>query len=99
LGSGEEEGLAFGFARRGSGRAEVSNDGFKGRQETKVQQTVRLIENSALAKLSLHDPLYINCNKPGEEGVVPANLEQFYAVVGLERKLDALWGFVKSHLK
>ncbi|KAK4688634.1 ATP-dependent RNA helicase DDX10/DBP4, partial [Tremellales sp. Uapishka_1] len=54
---------------------------------------------AALAKVSLHDPLYINCNKPGEEGVMPANLEQFYAVVGLERKLDALWGFVKSHLK
>ncbi|WVQ85874.1 ATP-dependent RNA helicase DBP4 [Cryptococcus sp. DSM 104549] len=54
---------------------------------------------AALAKLSLHDPLYINCNKPGEEGVVPANLEQFYAVVPLERKLDALWGFIKSHLK
>lgn len=54
---------------------------------------------AGLAKLSLHDPLYINCNKPGEEGVMPSNLEQFYAVVGLERKLDALWGFVKSHLK
>ncbi len=54
---------------------------------------------ASLAKLSLHDPLYINCNKPGEEGVVPSSLEQFYAVVGLERKLDALWGFVKSHLK
>ncbi|ORY35831.1 P-loop containing nucleoside triphosphate hydrolase protein [Naematelia encephala] len=54
---------------------------------------------AALAKLSLHEPLYINCNKPGEEGVVPTNLEQFYAVVSLDRKLDALWGFVKSHLK
>ena len=54
---------------------------------------------ATLAKLSLHHPLYINCNKPGEEGVVPSNLEQFYAVVGLEKKLDALWGFVKSHLK
>lgn len=54
---------------------------------------------SALVKLSLHDPLYINCNKPGEEGVVPTNLEQYYAVVNLDRKLDALWGFVKSHLK
>lgn len=52
-----------------------------------------------LAKLSLHDPLYINTNKPGEEGVMPANLEQFYAVVPLDRKLDALWGFIKSHLK
>lgn len=54
---------------------------------------------AALAKLSLHDPLYINCNKPGEEGIMPAGLEQYYAVVPLERKLDALWGFVKSHLK
>ena len=54
---------------------------------------------SALAKLSLRDPLYINCNKKGEEGIVPSNLEQFYAVVPLDRKLDALWGFVKSHLK
>ncbi|EIW69833.1 hypothetical protein TREMEDRAFT_30305, partial [Tremella mesenterica DSM 1558] len=54
---------------------------------------------AALAKLSLHEPLYINCNKPGEEGVVPAGLEQYYAVVGLEKKLDVLWGFVKSHLK
>lgn len=54
---------------------------------------------AALVKLSLYDPLYINCNKAGEEGVVPTNLEQFYAVVGLEKKLDALWGFIKSHLK
>ncbi|KAK8850415.1 ATP-dependent RNA helicase DBP4 [Kwoniella newhampshirensis] len=54
---------------------------------------------AALAKLSLHDPMYISCNKPGEEGVMPSNLDQFYAVIGLERKLDALWGFVKSHLK
>jgi len=54
---------------------------------------------AALAKLSLNNPLYINCNNQGEEGVVPSNLEQFYTVVGLERKLDALWGFIKSHLK
>jgi ATP-dependent RNA helicase DDX10/DBP4 len=31
--------------------------------------------------------------------LMPAGLEQFYAVVDLDRKLDALWGFVKSHLK
>lgn len=54
---------------------------------------------ATLAKLSLHDPLYINTNKPGEEGVMPANLEQFYTVIPLERKLDALWGFIKTHLK
>lgn len=53
----------------------------------------------SLAKLSLKSPMYINVNKPGEEGVMPAKLEQYYSVVPLERKLDALWGFVKSHLK
>jgi ATP-dependent RNA helicase DDX10/DBP4 len=71
----------------------------KSERQTLLFSATQSSDLSALAKLSLHDPLYINCNKPGEEGVVPANLEQFYAVVGLERKLDALWGFVKSHLK
>lgn len=54
---------------------------------------------ASLARLSLHDPLYINCNKVGEEGVVPSNLEQYYLAIPLDKKLDALWGFVKSHLK
>lgn len=54
---------------------------------------------AGLAKLSLKDPLYINCNKAGEEGVMPTTLEQYYSVVPLARKIDALWGFVKSHLK
>lgn len=39
---------------------------------------------------------------PGQSStstLMPAGLEQFYAVVDLDRKLDALWGFVKSHLK
>lgn len=53
-----------------------------------------------LAKLSLNHPVYVNVNQPGEEGGhMPPGLEQYYAVVPLERKLDALWGFVKSHLK
>ena len=54
---------------------------------------------SALARLSLHDPMSININHTGEDGVVPSQLKQFYAVVPLERKLDALWGFVKCNLK
>jgi ATP-dependent RNA helicase DDX10/DBP4 len=52
-----------------------------------------------LAKISLKNPLYINVNRPGEEGVMPAGLTQMYAVVPLERKLDALWGFIKGHLQ
>lgn len=73
--------------------------GAKTDRQTLLFSATQTADLAALAKLSLHDPLYINCNKPGEEGVVPANLEQFYATIALDRKLDALWGFVKSHLK
>jgi ATP-dependent RNA helicase DDX10/DBP4 len=65
-----------------------------------------------LAKLSLNDPITVDVDshlggkdgesvEGGQGGQVhmPAGLEQYYAVVPLERKLDALWGFVKSHLK
>ncbi|ORX41183.1 P-loop containing nucleoside triphosphate hydrolase protein [Kockovaella imperatae] len=69
------------------------------RRQTLLFSATQSSDLASLAKLSLKDPLYINCNKPGEEGVVPTNLEQFYAVVALDRKLDALWGFVKSHMK
>ncbi|ODN86073.1 ATP-dependent RNA helicase DBP4 [Cryptococcus wingfieldii CBS 7118] len=68
-------------------------------RQTMLFSATQSSDLAALAKLSLYQPMYISCNKPGEEGAVPANLEQFYAVVNLERKLDALWGFVKSHLK
>jgi ATP-dependent RNA helicase DDX10/DBP4 len=65
----------------------------------------------ALAKLSLRDPVVVSVNTgdgpngtsavEGEQVVtnMPDKLEQFYTVVPLDRKLDALWGFVKSHLK
>jgi ATP-dependent RNA helicase DDX10/DBP4 len=64
-----------------------------------------------LAKLSLNDPVTVDVDShlTGKDGQgstgaggqvhMPAGLEQYYAVVPLERKLDALWGFVKSHLK
>lgn len=71
----------------------------KSERQTLLFSATQSSDLAALAKLSLHEPLYINCNKAGEEGVVPSNLEQYYAVVNLERKLDALWGFIKSHLK
>ena len=70
-----------------------------GDRQTLLFSATQSKDLAALAKLSLQDPLYINCNKAGEEGVMPANLEQYYSVVPLPRKLDALWGFVKSHLK
>ena len=33
-----------------------------------------------------------------KEAETPDNLEQHYMVIDLDRKLDVLWGFVKSHL-
>ncbi|WWC72474.1 ATP-dependent RNA helicase DBP4 [Kwoniella pini CBS 10737] len=71
----------------------------KPNRQTLLFSATQTKDLASLAKLSLYQPEYINCNKAGEEGVVPSNLEQFYAVVGLEKKLDTLWGFVKSHLK
>jgi ATP-dependent RNA helicase DDX10/DBP4 len=66
-------------------------------RQTLLYSATQSEDIASLAKLSLHDPLYINTNTDDE--AMPANLEQFYAVVPLERKLDALWGFIKSHLK
>ncbi|KAF9652558.1 DEAD-domain-containing protein [Thelephora ganbajun] len=51
---------------------------------------------SDLARLSLKDPIYISA---GEEEVTPASLEQHYAVIELDKKLDTLWSFIKTHLQ
>ncbi|CUA68667.1 hypothetical protein RSOLAG22IIIB_08042 [Rhizoctonia solani] len=54
-----------------------------------------------LARLSLRDPVYIGVTEDGAtgSGVTPKNLEQHYAICPLDRKLDALFGFIKSHLQ
>ncbi|KAL5639723.1 hypothetical protein ACGC1H_006344 [Rhizoctonia solani] len=54
-----------------------------------------------LARLSLRDPVHIGVTEDGAEGsgVTPKNLEQHYAVCPLDRKLDALFGFIKTHLQ
>ena len=51
---------------------------------------------SDLARLSLKDPIYVSA---GEEEVTPASLEQHYAVIELDKKLDTLWSFIKTHLQ
>ena len=51
---------------------------------------------SDLARLSLKDPIYVSA---GEEEVTPTSLEQHYAVIELDKKLDTLWSFIKSHLQ
>ncbi|CAE6524884.1 unnamed protein product [Rhizoctonia solani] len=54
-----------------------------------------------LARLSLRDPVYIGVTEDGAEGsgVTPKNLEQHYAICPLDRKLDVLFGFIKTHLQ
>ncbi|KDQ09527.1 hypothetical protein BOTBODRAFT_36933 [Botryobasidium botryosum FD-172 SS1] len=66
-----------------------------------------------LARLSLKDPVPIgvrekgnNIDSDGEdangkdvEGAMPRNLEQHYLVCELDKKLDVLWSFIKTHLQ
>ena len=55
---------------------------------------------SDLARLSLKNPVQIGTK--GSEGTssrMPANLEQHYLLVELDKKLDVLWSFIKTHLQ
>ncbi|QRV98898.1 DEAD/DEAH box helicase [Ceratobasidium sp. AG-Ba] len=54
-----------------------------------------------LARLSLREPVQVGVREDGVEGsgATPKNLEQHYAIVPLDRKLDALFGFIKTHLQ
>lgn len=95
------------IAPAGSNMASSTHDSYSRRQTLLFSAT----QSPALTKLinlSLHDPITINASSStnadasGSNAAIeemPPNLEQYYAVVPLERKLDALWGFVKSHLK
>ncbi|KAH8927070.1 DEAD-domain-containing protein [Atractiella rhizophila] len=66
-----------------------------------------------LAKLSLKDPEYVAVRDKADDRIfegkddegdrsvavgIPKSIQQRYTVVGLEKKIDVLWGFVKSHL-
>ncbi|THH26515.1 hypothetical protein EUX98_g7671 [Antrodiella citrinella] len=52
-----------------------------------------------LARLSLTDPVSIGVNEAEAEGSMPTTLEQHYVVCTLDKKLDILWSFIKSHLQ
>ncbi|KAH9947734.1 P-loop containing nucleoside triphosphate hydrolase protein [Amylocystis lapponica] len=54
---------------------------------------------SDLARLSLKDPVYIGVQEADSLGATPKSLEQHYAVCTLDKKLDVLWSFLKSHLQ
>nr|ASF90253.1 hypothetical protein SPAR04937 [Bartheletia paradoxa] len=51
-----------------------------------------------LARLSLKDPEYIAVGEGAHESSTPKNLEQHYLVCGLEKKLDVLFSFIRTHL-
>ncbi|KAG2225444.1 hypothetical protein INT45_010080 [Circinella minor] len=51
-----------------------------------------------LARLSLHDPEYVAVHEKSEHST-PHNLTQHYIVCDLQKKLDILFSFIKSHLQ
>lgn len=50
-----------------------------------------------LARLSLKDPEYIAVNDSEGQGSTPVGLEQHYMLVDLEKKLDLLFSFIRTH--
>ncbi|SJX64587.1 probable HCA4-can suppress the U14 snoRNA rRNA processing function [Sporisorium reilianum f. sp. reilianum] len=52
-----------------------------------------------LARLSLQDPEYVAVREPENEGSTPRGLEQHYMLVELEKKLDLLFSFIRTHTK
>ncbi|KAL0946240.1 hypothetical protein HGRIS_012498 [Hohenbuehelia grisea] len=54
-----------------------------------------------LARLSLKEPVAIGVGEAGlsNGSAMPSNLEQHYTVCPLDKKLDILWSFIKTHLQ
>lgn len=53
---------------------------------------------SQLARLSLKDPVLIGVDGAGSSSATPRSLAQYYSVCTLDKKLDVLWSFIKTHL-
>ncbi|KIJ63585.1 hypothetical protein HYDPIDRAFT_29379 [Hydnomerulius pinastri MD-312] len=51
-----------------------------------------------LARLSLKDPVHIGVSEDGSSAATPASLSQHYSVCSLDKKLNILWSFIKTHL-
>jgi ATP-dependent RNA helicase DDX10/DBP4 len=75
--------------------ASVKNGGTRQTLLFSATQTKRVAD---LAALSLYRPEYIGVHDK-ETSATPESLEQSMVVVPLEHKLDAVFSFVKSHLK
>ena len=54
---------------------------------------------SDLARLSLKDPVYVSTQDAETSGPMPTSLEQHYVVCELDKKLDVLFSFIKTHLQ
>lgn len=54
---------------------------------------------SDLARLSLKDPVHVSTQEEETSSAMPKSLEQHYVVVDLDKKLDVLWSFIKTHLQ
>ncbi|GAC94899.1 hypothetical protein PHSY_002472 [Pseudozyma hubeiensis SY62] len=52
-----------------------------------------------LARLSLQDPEYVAVREPENESSTPRGLEQHYMLVELDKKLDLLFSFIRTHTK
>jgi len=53
-----------------------------------------------LARLSLTDPVSVGIHESGPAfSATPDNLEQHYAICELDKKLDIIWSFIKTHLQ
>ncbi|KAF8878069.1 P-loop containing nucleoside triphosphate hydrolase protein [Infundibulicybe gibba] len=52
-----------------------------------------------LARLSLKDPVSIGMDTISSSSAMPQNLEQHFVLCPLDKKLDILWSFIKSHLQ
>jgi len=53
---------------------------------------------SQLARLSLRDPVHIGVDGADSSSATPSTLAQYYSVCTLDKKLDILWSFIKTHL-
>ncbi|KAG1721456.1 DEAD-domain-containing protein [Suillus lakei] len=53
---------------------------------------------SQLARLSLKDPVPIGVDGASNSSATPQSLAQYYSVCTLDKKLDVLWSFIKTHL-
>ncbi|KIK43632.1 hypothetical protein CY34DRAFT_789726 [Suillus luteus UH-Slu-Lm8-n1] len=51
-----------------------------------------------LARLSLKDPVPIGVDGTSTSSATPHSLAQYYSVCTLDKKLDVLWSFIKTHL-